>query len=115
MIAMTVTCTAANTGYDLLTLLQDAYTAAGFNPDAIQPRACSITIQYLGSTDGYIVPNTGAYATAVGDIPDYYGYSFANGGSYWEKVANHNLFALNEIILGAQTNGDTFAVTVYST
>ena len=115
MIATLVTCTDANTGYSLLTLLQAAYTAAGFNPNAIPPRACSITIQYLGSTDGYIVPNTGAYATTVGDVPDYYGYSFSNGGPYWEKTADHNLFALNEIILGAQTAGDTFAVTAYST
>ena len=115
MIAMKVTCTTANTGYDLLTLLQDAYTAAGLNPDVIQPRACSITIQYLGSTNGYIVPNSGAYVTTVGDVPDYYGYSFTASGTYWEKTADHNLFALNEIILGAETDGDTFAVTVYST
>lgn len=113
MIAAKVTCTTANTGYDLLTLLQTAYTAAGYNPNAIQPRACSITIQYLGSTDGYIVPATGAYAE-TGNVPDNFGYSFATGGSYWEKVANHNLFAIEEIVLGAQTNGDTFAVTVYS-
>jgi len=111
MIAAKVTCTNANTGYNLLTLLQ---TVLGSSSNLVQPRACSITIQYLGSTDGYIVPNTGAYAN-TGNVPDQFGYSFATGGSYWEKVANHNLFALNEIILGAQTAGDTFAVTVYST
>lgn len=113
MLAYKVTLTDANTGYRLLALLE---TASGrSNLDTQYPRACSITIQYLGSTDGYIVPDDGAYATTVGDIPDQYGYSFANGGNYWEKVADHNLFALDEIILGAQTAGDTFAVTVYAT
>lgn len=114
MIAAKVTCTNANQGYDLLTLLQAAFTASNQNPNVIQPRACSITIQYLGSTDGYIVPNNGTYANTA-NVPDQYGYSFANSGTYWEKSANHNLYALNEIILGAQTAGDTFAVTVYST
>lgn len=113
MIAAKVTLTAANTGYRLIDLLE---TATGrINLDTDYARACSITIQYLGSTDGYIVPNDGAYATTVGDVPDQYGYSFANSGAYWEKVADHNLFALAEIILGAQTAGDTFAVTVYAT
>jgi len=113
MLAALVTLTDANTGYKLLGLLE---TATGrSNLDTDYPRACSITIQYMGSTDGYIVPNDGAYVTTVGDIPDQYGYSFANGGTYWEKTANHNLFSLDEIILGAQTAGDTFAVTVYAT
>lgn len=114
MIAAKVTCTNANTGYNLLTLLQDAYTLAGFNPNAIQLRACSITIQYLGNTDGYIVPVTGVYAQ-TGSVPDQFGYSFATSGAYWEKVADHNLFSVGEIVLGSQTAGDTFAVTVYST
>lgn len=113
MIAAKVTLAAADTGYRLLDLLE---TATGrTNLDTEYPRACSITIQYLGSTDGYIVPNDGAYTTTVGNVPDQYGYSFANGGTYWEKTADHNLFSLAEIILGAETAGDTFAVTVYAT
>jgi hypothetical protein len=113
MIAALVTLPAANTGYTLLELLETATGRSNLNTE--YARACSITIQYLGSTDGYIVPNTLAYATTVGDVPDQYGYSFANGGTYWEKVANHNLYALDEIILGVQTANETFAVTVYAT
>ena len=113
MIAALVTCTDANTGYSLLDLLETATGRNNLNTD--YARACSITIQYLGSTDGYVVPNTGPYATTVGDVPDQYGYSFANGGTYWEKTANHNLYSLDEIILGVQAAGETFAVTVYAT
>lgn len=112
MLAALVTLTTANTGYKLLGLLETATGRANLDTD--YPRACSITIQYIGSTDGYIVPNDGAYANAA-NVPTQYGYSFANGGTYWEKTANHNLFSLDEIILGAQTAGDTFAVTVYAT
>jgi hypothetical protein len=112
MLAALVTIPAADTGYTLLSLLTTATGRNNLNTD--YARACSITIQYLGSTDGYIVPNTGAY-TAVSHVPAQYGYSFANGGNYWEKVGNHNLFSLEEIILGAQTANDTFAVTVYAT
>lgn len=111
MIAAKVTCTSANTGYTLLELIQAVY---GTGTNIVQPRASSITIQYLGSDDGYIVPNAGPYAE-TGHVPDQFGYSFANSGTYWEKVSDHNQFALQEIILGAQTDGDTFAVTVYYT
>lgn len=112
MVAALVTIPAADTGYTLLSLLTTATGRANLATD--YARACSITIQYMGSTDGYIVPNTGAYTAASG-VPAQYGYSFANGGTYWEKTADHNLFSLDEIILGAQTAGDTFAVTVYAT
>lgn len=112
MIAALVTCTSKNTGYKLLDLLE---TATGrSNLDTDYARACSITIQYLGSTDGYIVPNDGAYANTA-DVPTQYGYSFNAGGPYWEKTADHNLFALGEIILGVGADGEKFAVTVYAT
>lgn len=112
MIAALVQCTSKNTGYSLLDLLTTATGRANLNTD--YPRACSITIQYLGSTDGYIVPNEGAYANTA-DVPTQYGYSFSQSGTYWEKSANHNLYALDEIILGVGADGETFAVTVYAT
>lgn len=112
MIAELVTCTKADTGYTLYDLLQATRTANSENPNSIPFQCQSVTIQYLGTTGGYIVPNAGAYSNAAG-VPARYGYSFSDSGTYYEKGDVGNTFALNEIVLGAQTDGDKFAVCVY--
>ncbi len=113
MIAELVTLTAGDTGYTLYALLQAAYVAASANPNQVPLRACSITIQPVGSTANfYIVPNAGAYTATLG-VPARYGYDFGVSGTYFEKIAIENILSLGEIVLGTDTAGAKMAVTVY--
>jgi hypothetical protein len=114
MIACKVTVTNANTGYNLYTLIQAAYTALGFNTDHNPAQRCtSLTIQYLGTGNGYIVPTNGAYSNTAG-VPDQYGYSFSNSGAMYDKSSGSNVMGLTEINLGSDTAGDTFAVLAFT-
>jgi hypothetical protein len=116
MIACKVTLTTKNTGYNLLTLVQAAYTALNFTQDQNNPprRFTSITIQLItGGAGGWIVPTNGAYANTA-NVPDQYGYDFANSGAMFDKSSGFNDLSLSEINLGSDTDGCTFAVLVFT-
>lgn len=115
MIAVNVTCTSANTGYNLYDLIQAKYAALNWNTDHLpNARITSITIQQITSgANGYIVPGAGAYAN-TGGVPTTYGYSFSNSGALWDKSSGYNDISIKEIFLGSDTGATEFAVLIFT-
>lgn len=114
MIAVKVTLTTKNIGYNLYELIKAAYVTLNFTVDQQTPpkRCTSLTIQQINGTNGWIVPTVGAYANTA-NVPDQYGYSFADSGAMFDKSTGVNDLGLTEINLGTDTDGATFAVLVF--
>lgn len=115
MIACKVTVTNADTGYNLYDLVAASYASVNFNADKqmLGARITSITIQYLGTGNAWVVPYNGAYTPSGGEPPQF-GYSFSAGGALWDKNATVNNLSLKEIFLASDTPSDTFAVLAFT-
>lgn len=104
MFANLVTLTNTDTGNTLTDLL----VAAGANMPRVR-RVASLKVSIVGLTEAYLVPNTGAYTTTVGNVPDQYGWDFLNMGTWFEMAYPSNNISLDDIIIGGVT-GATLAV-----
>lgn len=94
MFANTITLTATDTGQTLYDLL----VAAGAELPIVPRVAC---VKIFAETAGsYLVPNPVAYTTTVGNVPDQYGYSFDDQGSFFEMAYPQNSISLNDIVIG---------------
>jgi len=94
MFANTITLTATDEGQSLYSLL----VAAGAKLPTVPRVAC---IKIVADTAGsYLVPTTGSYTTTVGNIPDQYGYSFDDQGSFFEMAYPQNWISLYDIVIG---------------
>lgn len=113
MIAALVTLTAKDTGYSLFDLITAVYVANSWPTASIPLRVASVTVLHLTSAGAWIVPRKGAYAN-TSHVPNQYGWDFNQGGTEWEKFVPYNVISLEEIVLGTDTDGDTFAVLAFT-
>lgn len=111
MFSNTLTLTASDTGVTLKTLLE-ALTGADKAEMPVIPRVACLKIGYFGEAGVWLVPKVGAYTTTVGNIPDQFGYSFMDQGTWFEMAYPQNSISLDEIIIGG-VSGEVIHVFGY--